>query len=50
MGQLKSVLEQIKNNSKAFNIRINNIGLAKFKILIIKRFNKTRLKLKGFFI
>ena len=38
----------MENNQKVFNIRINNIGVAKLKILTIKRFNRIRLKLKGF--
>ena len=50
MGQLKSVIKQIENNQKAFKVRINNIGIVKLKILAVKRFNRTRLKLKGFLI
>ena len=50
MGQLKSVLKQMKNNQKAFDIKINNIRLVKLKMPIIKKFNRTKLKLKGFFI
>ena len=48
MGQLKSVLKQIKNNQKAFNTKITNVEVLRFKILIIKRFNRIKLKLKGF--
>ena len=38
----------MENNQKAFKIRINNIGTAKLKMPAIKRFNRIRLKLKGF--
>ena len=38
----------MKNNQKAFSVRINNIGTAKLKMLMVKRFNGTRLKLRGF--
>ena len=48
IGQLRSVIEQIENNQKAFEVRINDIGTAKLKILIIKRFDVIRTKLKGF--
>ena len=48
MGQLRSVIKQMENNQKAFKVRINNIGTAKLKMLIIKRFNRIKIKLKGF--
>ena len=40
----------MENNQKAFKVRINNIGTAKLKMLVVKRFNRTRLKLKGFLV
>ena len=40
----------MENNQKAFKVRINDIGTAKLKILAVKRFNRTRLKLKGFLV
>ena len=48
MGQFRSVIKQIENNQKAFKVRINNIGTVKLKMLAVKRFNRIRLKLKGF--
>ena len=48
IGQLRSVIKQIENNQKAFKIRINNIGIAKLKMPAVKRFNRIKLKLKGF--
>ena len=50
IGQFRSVVEQIENNQKAFSIRIDNIGTAKLKMLAVKRFNRMRLKLKGFLV
>ena len=49
ISQFRSVLKQIENNQKAFDIRISNIGVIKLKMPIIKRFNGIKLKLKGFF-
>ena len=40
----------MENNQKVFEVRINNIGIVKLKMLAVKRFNKTRLKLKGFLV
>ena len=48
IGQLRSVIEQMENNQKAFKVRINNIGTTKLKMPAIKRFNRIRTKLKGF--
>ena len=48
MGQLRSVIKQIENNQKAFKVRINDIGIVKLKMPVVKRFNGIRLKLKGF--
>ena len=31
-----------------FKVKINNIGTVKLKMLVIKRFDGIRLKLKGF--
>ena len=50
MGQFRSVIKQMENNQKVFSIRINNIGIVKLKMLAVKRFNRIRLKLKGFLI
>ena len=50
MGQLRSIIEQIENNQKVFKVRINDIGVVKLKMLAVKRFNRTRLKLKGFLV
>ena len=44
------MIEQIKNNQKAFKVKINDIGMAKLKIPVVKRFNRIRFKLKGFLV
>ena len=31
-------------------MKINNIGIIKLKMLVIKRFNRIRIKLKGFLV
>ena len=38
----------MENNQKVFSIRIDDIGMAKLKMPLVKRFNRIRLKLKGF--
>ena len=48
MGQLRSIIKQIKNNQKAFEVRINNIGTIKLKMPAVKRFNRIKIKLKRF--
>ena len=40
----------MENNQKAFKVRINDIGIVKLKMLVVKRFNGIRLKLKGFLV
>ena len=48
IGQLRSIIKQIENNQKAFKVRINNIGITKLKMPAVKRFNRIKIKLKGF--
>ena len=40
----------MENNQKAFKVKINDIGTAKLKMPVVKRFNRIRLKLKGFLV
>jgi len=49
-GQLQAVLDQLYSNNIVYNKRLNNIGLIKVKIFLIKQFNGTKSKLKGFLI
>ena len=48
MGQLKNVVEQMQNNIIALDNKINNVGSAKIKLFLIKYFNKTCIKFKGY--
>src|SRR6266700_1802134 len=47
---LKDIVDQINNNQLALDNKINGIGLSKVKLLFIKQFDGTRLKLKGFLL
>jgi hypothetical protein len=48
MGQLCEVVNQLINNGVVLDDKINSIGMSKVKILLIKRFNREKVKLKGF--
>jgi hypothetical protein len=48
MGQLYKVVNQLTNNSVALNNKINNMGMSKVKMLLIKQFSGEKVKLKGF--
>ena len=50
IGQLKVVIEQINKGQEAFNNRLKDIGSLKVKLLIVKQFNRSRIKLKGYLI
>ena len=50
IGQFRSVIKQIENNQKVFKVKINDIGTVKLKMPVVKRFNRIRLKLKGFLV
>src|SRR6266568_6867755 len=50
MKVLKDIMDQINNNQLALDNKINGIGLLKVKLLSIKWFDGTRLKLKGFLL
>ena len=40
----------MNNNQQALDNKVNEMGLSRVKLLFIERFNRTRLKLKGFFL
>jgi hypothetical protein len=48
MGQLCKVVNQLTNNSVVLDNKINSIGISKVKMLLIKRFSRKKVKLKGF--
>jgi hypothetical protein len=50
MGQLYKVVNQLTNNGIALNNKINSMGMSKVKMLLIKKFNREKVKLKGFLI
>jgi hypothetical protein len=48
MGQLRKIVNQLISNSVVLNNKINSIGISKVKMPSIKRFNREKVKLKGF--
>jgi hypothetical protein len=50
MGQLQAVVNQFINNSIALDDKINSIRVSRVKMLLIKRFSREKIKLKGFLI
>jgi hypothetical protein len=50
IGQLCKVVNQLTNNSVALDNKINNIGILKVKMPLIKWFSGEKVKLKGFLI
>jgi hypothetical protein len=48
MGQLYKVVNQLTNNSVVLDNKINNIGILKVKMPLIKQFSKEKAKLKRF--
>ena len=47
-AQLKSIINEINIINNAIRARINNIGISRVKMPLIKRFLGKRLRLKGF--
>jgi hypothetical protein len=50
MGQLCEVVNQLTSNSVVLDNKINSIEMSKVKILLIKKFSREKVKLKGFLI
>ena len=50
MGQLREIMDQINIDQAAFNKKLKDINKAKVKLLKVKRFNRTQMELKGYFI
>src|SRR6266567_4835628 len=48
IGQLREVVEQINQGQEAFNNKLKSIETNAVKLLAVKRFNGTRVKLKGY--
>ena len=48
IARFKEVIRKIDINNARLKVRIKDIGTIKVKMLLIKRFNRIRNKLKGF--
>ena len=48
MGQLREVIKQINQGQEAFNNKLKSIETNIVKLLAVKRFNRTRIRLKGY--
>ena len=48
IGQLREVVDQINQGQEAFNNKLKSIGTNAVKLPAVKRFNRTRIKLKGY--
>ena len=50
INRLKEVIKRIDTNNIGLKVRVKDIRIIKVKILLIKRFNRLRNRLKGFLI
>jgi len=50
MKELKEIVNYINNNTQVLDNKVNEIGMTNVKLLSIKRFKRTRLKIKGFLL
>ena len=50
IGQFREIVDQINIGQVVFNKKLKDIGKAKVKLLEVKRFNGTRMELKGYLI
>jgi hypothetical protein len=50
MGQFQVVVNQLTNNGIVLDDKINNIGMSKVKMPLIKRYSGEKAKFKGFLI
>ena len=50
INRLKEVVKRIDTNNIGLKARVKDIGIIKVKMLLIKRFNRLRNRLKGFLI
>ena len=50
INRLKKVIKRIDTNNIGLKARVKDIGIIKVKMLLIKRFNRSRNRLKGFLI
>ena len=50
IGCLQKIINQFIGNRQALKNKINEMGMFKIKILLIKRFSGEKMKFKGFLI
>ena len=50
INRLKEVIKRIDANNIGLKVRVKDIRIIKVKMLLIKRFNRLRNRLKGFLI
>ena len=50
MGQLQEIVNQFIGNGQVLENKINEIGITKVKMPLVKRFNSKKAKLKEFLI
>ena len=50
INRLKEVIKRMDANNIGLKVRVKDIRIIKVKILLIKRFNRLRNRLKGFLI
>ena len=50
INRLKEVIKRMDANNAGLKARVKDIGIIKVKILLIKYFNRSRNRLKGFLI
>ena len=48
VGQLQDIVDQFTNNRTVLENRINEMGMIKVKMPLIKKFSGEKVKLKGF--
>ena len=49
-GQLQTIINQLTNNRQVLENKINDIGITKVKMPLVKRFNSKKARFKGFLI
>ena len=50
IGQLQQIINQLTGNGQVLENKIFKMGIFKVKMLLVKRFNSKKAKLKGFLI
>ena len=48
MGQLQAIINQLTSNGQVLENKINEMGITKIKMPLVKKFSSKKAKLKGF--